>query len=84
MAICWRRHGLTKFVGFVVVCEDAPLHVDTHVAAAAIIVQADGSHHGRHRSADHDLPTQTHVTFTLQYLPNTAKQNSIQIIEHVG
>jgi hypothetical protein len=49
--------GLTESVGFVVVCEDAPLHVDADVAAAAVVVQAHGPHHGRHRSADHHLPT---------------------------
>ena len=49
--------GLTESFGFVVVCEDAPLHVDADVAAAAVVVEAHGPHHGRHCSAYHHLPT---------------------------
>jgi hypothetical protein len=62
--------GLTESVGFVVVCEDAPLHVHTHITAAAVIVQAHGSHHGRHRSADHHLPTHTAEAVTSRHKHN--------------
>lgn len=51
--------GLTESVGFVVVCEDAPLHIDADVAAAAVVVEAHGPHHGRHRAADHYLRADT-------------------------
>lgn len=41
-----------------VVCEDLATHVDTHFAAATVVVQPHGPDHGWHRAADHNLETQ--------------------------
>lgn len=49
---------LTESVRLVVVCQDASLHVYSHVTAAAVVVQTHGPHHGGHRSADHHLRAQ--------------------------